>query len=649
MSQQADFSTTRINHRFYVALQTVSSSQRIWAAKRVIELTYSQITSEAQNKDSTCQDIAEGAALLATTTRKSTQRTATTRLRQWYTRLQWHSQVRGRVISELIKKQKLHLPTISGNISLQLTGRRSWVSRIASIDPSTRELKFYNIDHQDKQEGSILLCSVENAYLSSKEPKNVVLELGGETKVTIRCSTTLEARSWSNEFKEYVCGTSSTTTNEAGKIKNANIVTQVCDACGHEVDGSQVLLKVDGNGTLQAKKAGANFFCSNACVTLFERTLEKGYKIDNGKLTSSPSLPSPPPLSPPTTTTITENVKFQKRSTSIENNGILNKTPKQTKRKVSFGNLTLYKHERVPGGSLGVPSMGVPLGLGWKLLEKTKTTVDEFEKLRNGKDENDPINIIVDSDDDNSDENVSYSFHRDGRTPDYERLKILLDYGYKKSDFQTLLNDLKIIKDNRQNTARSRTGKMVMCGEDPDEVEKWEKDALNISTRSSKPSYPTKSSTTDSAKKIGSTLTHNPLNPMRKNVDISIGSRNPMSKPLGRPTSETLVSIDPVIEPTKLSKEQKKADKRAKKMLSKFGTKVNKVVGRGRGGIKKGKKKRTSDKAGKEKTTKTSISKKKSDTDVLISHTPPSCSDSITPGRPSSNSLVSVDQIIQDI
>ena len=43
---------------------------------------------------------------------------------------------------------------------------------------------------------------------------------------------------------------------------------------------------------------------------------------------------------------------------------------------VHFGSVDIAEHARVPGGSNGVPSSGIPLGLGWKCVFVHKTSID---------------------------------------------------------------------------------------------------------------------------------------------------------------------------------------------------------------------------------------------------------------------------------
>ena len=480
---------TNINHQFFIALQSVAPSQRVWAAKRVLELSYLEHS----------QDL-EGAALLSSPASYLEQQGAiTTRPRRWYTRLQWHSEVRRKVISELISKSKSFIPSKYGTVRLQLSEETRWITRNASLDPITQELKFYL---KEKQEGSILLCSLEQVDIVQKD---VILKLGTTSTITMRCDTVDEAKSWVDVLQQYISGT-----------KITPIVKRVCNACGNSVSVSKALIQGGGGGTLITVQQGAVFFCSSQCVIFFEKTVEKGYKIElctkNGATTTklvpissngiksgdaptptettsinnpllNYSVPVPVSHLPPPPDRMTDAIDYTSTKTFVNllqpqqaassstttttttTTAISDKTLKS----VHFGNLIVYQHERIPGGSSGVPTLGIPLGIGWKLIETTKTTVDKYEKLRNGTDEaatsktnqTDQTNQIISemNRDSSSDEDVPFQFHRDGRTPDYERLEILLQHGHTKEEMKVLDMELKTIKKLRMATARSRTGK----------------------------------------------------------------------------------------------------------------------------------------------------------------------------------------------
>ena len=497
---------TNINHQFFIALQSVAPSQRVWAAKRVLELSYLEHS----------QDL-EGAALLsspASYLEQQARGAITTRPRRWFTRLQWHSEVRRKVISELISKSKSFIPSKYGTVRLQLSEETRWITRNASLDPITQELKFYL---KEKQEGSILLCSLEQVDIVQKD---VILKLGTTSTITMRCDTVDEAKSWVDVLQQYIFGT-----------KITPIVKRVCNACGNSVSVSKALIQGGGGGTLITVQQGAVFFCSSQCVIFFEKTVEKGYKIElvctkNGATTtklvpiSSNGIKSGDAPTPTETTSInnpllnysvlnhdtttqekkdndknenedeedrmTDAIDYtstktfvnllqpQQAATSSSTTTTTTTTTTtaisdKTLKSVHFGNLIVYQHERIPGGSSGVPTLGIPLGIGWKLIETTKTTVDEYEKLRNGTDEaatsktnqTDQTNQIISemNRDSSSDEDVPFQFHRDGRTPDYERLEILLQHGHTKEEMKVLDMELKTIKKLRMATARSRTGK----------------------------------------------------------------------------------------------------------------------------------------------------------------------------------------------
>ena len=138
---------------------------------------------------------------------------------------------------------------------------------------------------------------------------------------------------------------------------------------------------------------------------------------------------------------------------------------------VSFGPITIYVHARLPGGSNGVPSTGIPLGLGWECVRQRSTSVDEFEQLKCDALIQESSAQAVDS----SGDDGSWRFHRDGRLEPQERLAVLAQHGWDdKEQLAAMLKQMKQINNDRMSTVRSRTGKMVLRGEDPDEVAVWE-------------------------------------------------------------------------------------------------------------------------------------------------------------------------------
>ena len=189
-------STTNVNHRFFLALHSVSPLQRAWAAKRVLELGYHE-NNGTSSGDGT--DVGEGAALLSSSASPIVHHGQ----RHFYTRLQWHSEVRGRVIAELVEKSKVHVPSFQGLVRLQLHPNAKFLSRTASLDPLTEELKFY---HKDKQEGSILLCSIEAVTMNPLRPKEIILLLGMQTTIKLKCTTIEDIEQWREILQRYVSG-----------------------------------------------------------------------------------------------------------------------------------------------------------------------------------------------------------------------------------------------------------------------------------------------------------------------------------------------------------------------------------------------------------------------------------------------------------
>lgn len=167
--------------------------------------------------------------------------------------------------------------------------------------------------------------------------------------------------------------------------------------------------------------------------------------------------------------------------------------PAEDKTKVSWGTVDVHEHARVLGGCDTVPSNGVDLGIGWDRVDTRSMSVDDFERereLRDGEDEAEkgerPEATNGDSEeakgtdaqDDSSDEEERFRYHADGQVPSEERKRLLMEHGASLDEVATRLAELEKVRENRRRTALSLTGKKVMDGEDPDEVQRWEEEAL---------------------------------------------------------------------------------------------------------------------------------------------------------------------------
>ncbi len=314
--------------------------------------------------------------------------------------------------------------------------------------------------------------------------------------------------------------------------------TRGCSACGVMVGVGEAIGKGGGSGTLLTREAGADFFCSSTCIDFYEQTLRNGFKISISRnnnnapprllvpfvssqshqsalsptlesvrtasqqasareqvLAALRQLPSSPAASSSSSSSWSSvsradsrDAKSRKsRRTFVSTSTFLELLPPANKH-VRFGTITLHEHERLPGGSGVVPSTGIPLGLGWQCVSTRTTTVDKFEAIRmTPPPAGGTNNPLGDGDDGSSDEDEEddFQFHRDGRLEAHERLSLLsaaLECD-AASEFAPLEAELKRVRKERMQTVRSRTGKMVMLGEDPDEVAKWEAETLAAKKR----------------------------------------------------------------------------------------------------------------------------------------------------------------------
>lgn len=189
-------------------------------------------------------------------------------------------------------------------------------------------------------------------------------------------------------------------------------------------------------------------------------------------------LPAPaPPRPPPTPSTPPPMSHLHRRVRSATEPG-----PRQ---KLTFSTVTIHEHERKLGGSLGVPSKGVDLGIGWKQVCCATVDVDEFQKAaataagRRGSSTDKHDNGSSDKDDDDADASDTDSMHerwrfdRDGALTPAERADIMqAGAGCTAEEVERAVEEHRVLQEARLQTARSRTGAQVIAGLDPDDVER---------------------------------------------------------------------------------------------------------------------------------------------------------------------------------
>eukprot|EP00947_MAST-08B_sp_MAST-8B-sp1_P005768 g5768.t1 len=83
-----------------------------------------------------------------------------------------------------------------------------------------------------------------------------------------------------------------------------------------------------------------------------------------------------------------------------------------------------------------------------------------------------------DEDSDSDWEYESWKYHQDGQLDARSRAQMYLGLGVSPSEIEKIQQEFKMLRALRLRTARSLTGKKVIAGEDPDEVEKWEVEML---------------------------------------------------------------------------------------------------------------------------------------------------------------------------
>ena len=143
-------------------------------------------------------------------------------------------------------------------------------------------------------------------------------------------------------------------------------------------------------------------------------------------------------------------------------------------RRVGFGALEIRFYNYTLGES--VPSDGGPsLGLAWEVVGRMETTVDDFEELRGG-------NV-----DDDYDEDEEWQeswrvprefFGEDGHVDRAERVRRLSDAGHRRTSIDLNAFQFSSISTARMRRARDKAATLVIQGQDPDEVQDWERRML---------------------------------------------------------------------------------------------------------------------------------------------------------------------------
>jgi hypothetical protein len=135
---------------------------------------------------------------------------------------------------------------------------------------------------------------------------------------------------------------------------------------------------------------------------------------------------------------------------------------KSSKRKtVSFGGVRQRYHTRSFGES--VPFTGPALGLGWAIAgDEAEVSLEEYEQ-RLGEERGEEPNPW---------------YFEEGQLDEDERVEVLQEAGVYKGLIDLNSYCMSVIRQERRSTARSKTAKMVIEGQDPDAVEKWEAELL---------------------------------------------------------------------------------------------------------------------------------------------------------------------------
>mmetsp|Transcript_4679 Transcript_4679/g.18689 ORF Transcript_4679/g.18689 Transcript_4679/m.18689 type:complete len:279 (-) Transcript_4679:242-1078(-) len=139
--------------------------------------------------------------------------------------------------------------------------------------------------------------------------------------------------------------------------------------------------------------------------------------------------------------------------------------------KVTFAGVEVLFFPYTIGDS--VPSDGGPsLGLGWQCVDRMQTNLEDFEELRGG-------NV-----DDDFDEEEEWQdswrvprefFGEDGQVRRQEREERLLRAGHRRVSIDLNAFFFSRLSAQRLRHARDKAATKVVNGEDPDEVEAWEK------------------------------------------------------------------------------------------------------------------------------------------------------------------------------
>jgi hypothetical protein len=149
-----------------------------------------------------------------------------------------------------------------------------------------------------------------------------------------------------------------------------------------------------------------------------------------------------------------------------------------------FGEVVYHMHERLADGSGGVTGSGLPLGLGWRELDRRDTSVEAVDAVREAERAAREVEEAEDSE-----EYEPFRYELDGKLEDAERRALLREwwgaagghpeFEVAEAEGETdavplLLREMKEVRDQRRATQRSVTGLKVLAGEDPDEVAQWE-------------------------------------------------------------------------------------------------------------------------------------------------------------------------------
>lgn len=154
------------------------------------------------------------------------------------------------------------------------------------------------------------------------------------------------------------------------------------------------------------------------------------------------AAPAPPPAMPATHATTSAPMQAGSGVAASSSDA-----RRRTPRPVRFSTVTVHFHEREVGGSSGVPSSGVDLGIGWKTVAPSKLmAVEEFEAEKAGDDDDSDTERGASGDSSSSDDEPpkSYRYDNEGKLDARERRRIMRAAGFTESHIDAAIKAHKV-------------------------------------------------------------------------------------------------------------------------------------------------------------------------------------------------------------